>query len=52
MREAPHEAHAEPMEAVAPAAAGPLRAADLHGGALLLTRPWLLRFRHRPSRCR
>ena len=45
MREAPHEAHAEPMEVVAPAAAGPSRAADLHGGALL-TRPWLLRFRH------
>ena len=47
MREAPHDAHAEPMEVVAPAAAaGPSRAADLHGGALLLTRPWLLRFRH------
>ena len=47
MREAPHEAHAEPMEVVAPAAAAGLsRAVDLHGGALLLTRPWLLRFRH------
>ena len=47
MREAPHDAHVEPMEVVAPAAAaGPSRAADLHGGALLLTRPWLLRFRH------